>query len=111
MRTTPVKKVKGNSDPKQNAEHKREWQKHFSEIKDDFKIYQTLREALNDDTAPDLKVGQKVTFVNDYGVYFENHEILGFCDPEKIGLYGRCVYIDDDSFWFPCHPDSLIVEK
>ena len=36
----------------------------------------------------DFRVGQQVSFTNEYGVRFEPHIIMGFCKPE---LSGRCV--------------------
>lgn len=52
----------------------------------------------------DLRVGNRVTFTNEYGVKFENLEVLGFCTPE---FYGRCVYLNTDSYWFPCKLEEL----
>lgn len=54
-----------------------------------------------------LKVGAKVTFTNDYGVSFPNSEILGF---DKEYIYNRCIYINNDSYWFAVTPDSLTVQ-
>jgi hypothetical protein len=49
----------------------------------------------------DLKVGDLVQWVNDYGVVWQ-HRILGFCYKgwftEK---YNRFVHLDTDSYWFP----------
>ena len=52
----------------------------------------------------DFRVGQQVSFKNDYGVIFEPLKILGLCKPE---LSGRCVYLNDDSYWFPVKLESL----
>lgn len=54
----------------------------------------------------ELYKGQKVMFTNEYGITFGAYEILGFCEP---CLNGRCVYIDDDSYWFPTRPSELRV--
>ena len=52
----------------------------------------------------DFRVGQQVSFTNEYGVRFEPHVIMGFCKPE---LSGRCVYLDYDCYWFPTELKSL----
>ena len=52
----------------------------------------------------DFRVGQQVSFTNEYGVRFEPHVIMGFCKPE---LSGRCVYLDYDCYWFPTKLKSL----
>ena len=52
----------------------------------------------------DFRVGQQVSFTNEYGVRFEPHIIMGFCKPE---LSGRCVYLDYDCYWFPTELKSL----
>ena len=52
----------------------------------------------------DFRVGQQVSFTNEYGVRFEPHVIMGFCKPE---LSGRCVYLNYDCYWFPAKLESL----
>lgn len=52
----------------------------------------------------DFRVGQRVSFKNDYDVIFEPLKILGFCKPE---LSGRCVYLNKESYWFPVKLESL----
>lgn len=59
------------------------------------------------ESASDLKIGDKVTFTNDYGCVFENKTIMGFC---KDWLEGRHVYIDSDCYWFPKSIESLTKE-
>ena len=54
-----------------------------------------------------LKIGQKVTFTNDYGVKFSGHKVLAFQCPDR---HGRSVFIDIDCFWFPCTLESLTPE-
>lgn len=54
----------------------------------------------------DFRVGQQVSFTNEYGVRFEPLEIMGFCKPTPE-LPGRCVHINDDSYWFPVKLESL----
>lgn len=52
----------------------------------------------------DFRVGQQVSFTNEYGVRFEPHVIMGFCKPE---LSGRCVYLNYDCYWLPTKLESL----
>lgn len=53
-------------------------------------------------------VGQKVTFTNDYGVVFPNLTIVGISKDDSF--YGRSIYINSDSFWFPHKPSELTPE-
>ena len=55
-----------------------------------------------------LKVGDKVTFTNNYGVKFPGHRILGFC---KTDEYGRCVFLDVDCYRISFRPESLTLEE
>lgn len=63
-------------------------------------------EVLGSSSETDLKMGDIVTFTNDYGVVFNGMKVLGFCEPD----YGRCVYISMDCYWFAVKPESLKVE-
>lgn len=54
----------------------------------------------------EFRVGQQVSFTNEYGVRFEPFEILGFCKPTPE-LPDRCVYISYDCYWFPAKLESL----
>jgi hypothetical protein len=50
----------------------------------------------------DFKVGDKVTYTNEYGVVWPGKEIIGFrasIDPDF--LPDRFIYIDTDGYWFP----------
>lgn len=84
----------------------------------------------------DLKIGDKVTYTNEFGVKFKNREVLGFKLPEfkeekkyketRIkGVYSisyettderepetdsRCVFIDSSSYWFAVNPKQLTKE-
>lgn len=56
-----------------------------------------------------LKIGDMVTFTNEFGLVFGPYEVLAFKQPDK---YGRCVFINKDSYWFPVTLDSLkVVEQ
>lgn len=57
---------------------------------------QVLKELENSD----LKIGDIVTFTNEYGVQFENLEILGFRNNNDF-MPERHVYLNKSSFWFP----------
>lgn len=65
--------------------------------------------ALDATTSPpvpcDLKLGDVVTFTNDFGVAFNDLKVTGFT-PCFEG-HGRFVYLDKDSWWFPVKPDQL----
>ncbi|CAN7569646.1 hypothetical protein [Acidovorax delafieldii] len=52
----------------------------------------------------DFNVGDTVTFTNDYGVSFPGKLITGFASTIE---YGRFIYLDSDSWWFPVKPESL----
>ncbi len=55
-----------------------------------------------------FKVGDIVTYTNDYDVSFHGLKVLGFDDEIS---YGRFVFLDTDSFWFPVDPEQLKLEK
>lgn len=58
-------------------------------------------------TVQDMKVGDKVIFMNDYGVAFGPYEVLAFAEPEQ----GRCIYIDYDCYWLPTRERNLMPEE
>lgn len=49
--------------------------------------------------ACDLRVGDKVTFTNDYGVIFPDMTVRGFDHEAEEG--DRFIYTDSDAWWFP----------
>lgn len=55
-----------------------------------------------------LKVGSLVSFTNDFGNTFPNLEVVGF---DKNPDYGRCVFLNTDSYWFAVKPESLTVQS
>lgn len=55
-----------------------------------------------------FKLGDRVTFTNEYGVAFEGNRIIGFGLPAYKG--GGTVYLDKDAYWFPVSPESLKLE-
>ena len=54
--------------------------------------------------ATDFFLGQKVAFVNDYGVVFEDHTIIGFAQEP---FYGQFIHLDKDSYWYPVAPGRV----
>lgn len=67
-------------------------------------VYSNIKQA-NQGTNIELQTGDKILYVNDYGIVFGPHKILGFCKP---GLNGRCVYFDHVSYWFPAKLNQII---
>ncbi len=64
----------------------------------------TIQQVLNDIKQPlkekdGLKVGDIVTFTNDYGVKFDGLTIIGIDADESF--YKRCFYLNTDAYWFP----------
>ena len=65
----------------------------------------------------DLKIGDIVTFINDYGIPFPGKEVIGYRDlstetdrfaawrPENV------IHIDTDAYWFPHNAGELIKES
>lgn len=60
--------------------------------KDNVNVLNSLEES-------EFKIGDKVTFTNEFGVQFENLEILGFRKNEEW-LPDRKVYLNKSSYWF-----------
>lgn len=56
-----------------------------------------------------FKVGDKVTFTNEYGVSFYNLNIIGIDSDNSF--YGRQIYLNTDSYWFPHTPNELTMQK
>lgn len=56
----------------------------------------------------EFKIGDRVRFTNDSGVAFSNLEIIGFAEDDSF--YGRYIYLNTSSYWFPVHPDFLTLE-
>ncbi|AMW80692.1 hypothetical protein AMD27_17400 (plasmid) [Acinetobacter sp. TGL-Y2] len=51
-----------------------------------------------------LEIGQLVTYTNEYGVAFLNHEILGF---DNDASYGNYVYLDLNCYWCAVPVESI----
>jgi hypothetical protein len=52
-----------------------------------------------------FKVGDKVTFTNEFGVIFKSFTIIGI--DKDNSFYGRQIYLNTDSYWFPHKPSEL----
>lgn len=52
-----------------------------------------------------FKVGEIVTFNNDFGVSFENNQIIGIS--KETTSWGACVYLNHDSYWHPVKLSSI----
>ena len=69
------------------------------------------RPSIYDDPADagietEFRVGQQVSFTNEYGVRFEPFEILSSSSAAS-DVYKRQVYISYDCYWFPAKLESL----
>ncbi len=71
-------------------------------------FYNRLSDVI--DTENDLEVGDIVMFTNDYGITFGPYEVLAFEKPERED-WGRCVYLDDESYWFSVRPEQLTLVR
>lgn len=56
-----------------------------------------------------FEVGDKVTYTNEYGVSFPGYQIVGFAKDDDF--YGRFIYLDNSSWWFPVKPSELTLES
>ena len=59
----------------------------------------------------DFKVGDVVTFTNEFGVEFEDRTVMGFASNAKF--HGRFIHLGPptDAYWFPCRPNQLKVQS
>ena len=55
-----------------------------------------------------FKVGDKVTFTNDYGVVFKGFKVLAF---DTNPRFGSVVYINTDCYWAPKRIKNLTLEN
>lgn len=55
-----------------------------------------------------FKVGDVVTYTNDFGVSFEGNTVIGFSKPDHpLSKYGNSIHLDFDCYWMPIKPESL----
>lgn len=52
-----------------------------------------------------FKVGDTVTFTNEFGVSFPGMKIIGISS--DLSFYGRNIYKNSDAYWFPSHVKEL----
>lgn len=71
--------------------------------KENIIIYSTLKEVINTDI--DLKIGDYVLFINDYGAIFGPNKVLGFCKPNDVN---GCIYLNHDCYWYPTQIDKIV---
>ena len=57
-----------------------------------------------------FKLGDKVTFTNQYGVEFKDKTIIGFSHDGDLHKYGNHIHIDTDAYWFPHKEEELILK-
>lgn len=69
----------------------------------------TFVERLSDiqETDRDIKVGDIVMFTNVSGFTFGPFEVIGISKDNELWKYGRCVFLNKDSYWYPCKPEEL----
>ena len=91
--------------------HRREFLNWARERK--IKVYSKLSDVI-ENPPKELCKGQKCTFVNDFGVRFPNHEIMGFCERQNNMFTGedteRYVFLDYDCYWLPAKINNIILE-
>lgn len=51
------------------------------------------------------KLGDVVTYTNEYGAKFPNKVIIGFASDTSLG--GRFIHLAEDAWWFPVKPSEL----
>lgn len=56
-----------------------------------------------------FKVGDKVTFTNDYGVSFSDLRVVGFSN--EIYPNSGTIYLDYDCYWFPTKPKTIKLDE
>jgi hypothetical protein len=59
----------------------------------------------------DFKIGDKVSYTNDFGVVFHNLTITAIGCKHELWTYGNCIYLDKESYWYPVKPESLKLES
>lgn len=75
--------------------------------KKDFKNA-NIDSVLPDQSFGGFNVCDIVSFTNDYGVVFDNLEVLGFQEPDE---YGRCVFLNCSCYWFPKKLEEINLSK
>lgn len=58
----------------------------------------------------DFKPGDRVVFTNDYGVSFPDMIIIAISKDNDLWKYGHCIYLGNESYWYPVKPESLSIQ-
>lgn len=77
------------------------------QIDNQLKYEQFKREIAAESPVPcDIKVGDFVTFTNEFGIFFrEPKQVIGFSD--ECYLPERFIYTESDAYWFPKKVEQL----
>lgn len=62
-------------------------------------------------TENDIQVGDKVMFTNQAGFVFGPYEVFAISKDNELWKYGHCIFLDKESYWYPCRPDELTIVK
>ena len=46
-------------------------------------------------------------YTNQYGATFGPYEVMAISKDNCLWKYGRCVYLNKESYWFPYKPEEL----
>lgn len=66
---------------------------------------------MNDmENTPKFNIGQKVTFVNDYGVSFPHREITEIVENPRHGVRFGYHVVPTDTPWYPYDEKNLFIE-
>lgn len=56
-----------------------------------------------------FKVGNKVTYTNEFGVSFQDMEIVGIAD-DSYDFYNRRFFLNKSAYWFPVLASELTLQ-
>lgn len=76
----------------------------------EFKQWATERGIGLVDNHDGLKVGDVVTFTNEYGLSFPDLTVIGIAD-QHYDFYDRKFFLDKDAYWFPLKRKELMIQK
>lgn len=59
-----------------------------------------------------FKVGDRVSYTNDYGAVFGGYTIIGFdYGTGNLFKYGNHIYLDKGAYWYPVRDRDLTIEQ
>lgn len=76
---------------------------------EEFKLWAAKQGITLIESLDGLRLGDKVTFLNEYGVSFENLTVIGIAD-ETYNFYNRRFFLNSDAYWFPHKRSELTKE-